>query len=248
MRLEARGITAGYGAQPVIFDVSADFREGAITAIIGPNGAGKSTLLKSLFGLARVFGGTVRVDGVDLARPDARDLVRRGIAYVPQLGNIFPSLSVRENLEIGTYVRGGGSHERILGIFTDLAPVLRTAAGKLSGGQRQMLAVARALMSEPHVLLLDEATAGLSPAISSGLWEFVRRFADDGLAVVVVEQNVGLALERSDHVYLLAGGRNRLDGSAASFRERTDLEALFLEAPPASTARSGEEVVATGSE
>ncbi|MDE3194463.1 MAG: ATP-binding cassette domain-containing protein, partial [Chloroflexota bacterium] len=141
MLVEARAITAGYGAQPVIFDVSATFRQGKITAIIGPNGAGKSTLLKSLFGIARVFGGSVRVDGVDLARPDARDLVKRGIAYVPQLGNIFPSLSVRENLEIGTYVRGGGSYERVLGIFTDLRPVLGKPAGKLSGGQRQMLAV-----------------------------------------------------------------------------------------------------------
>ncbi len=245
MLVEARGITAGYGAQPVIFDVSATFREGAITAIIGPNGAGKSTLLKSLFGIARVFGGSVRIDGADLTRPDARDLVKRGVAYVPQLGNIFPSLSVRENLDIGTYVRAGGSHERVLGIFTDLAPVLRKPAGKLSGGQRQMLAVARALMSAPHVLLLDEATAGLSPAISRGLWRYVRQFADDGLAVVVVEQNVGLALEHSDHVYLLAGGRNRLDGSAASFRERTDLEALFLEAAPGPRAGASEEVAAT---
>jgi branched-chain amino acid transport system ATP-binding protein len=246
MLVEARGITAGYGAQPVIFDVSATFREGQITAIIGPNGAGKSTLLKSLFGIARVFGGSIRIDGVELPRPDARDLVTRGIAYVPQLGNIFPSLSVRENLEIGTYVRAGGSAERVLGIFTDLAPVLRKPAGKLSGGQRQMLAVARALMSVPHVLLLDEATAGLSPAISSSLWQYIRRFADDGLAVVVVEQNVGLALDRSDHVYLLAGGRNRLDGSAASFRERSDLEALFLEAAREPNGTRGEEVVATG--
>lgn len=248
MLVEARGVTAGYGAQPVIFDVSATFREREITAIIGPNGAGKSTLLKSLFGVCRLFGGSIRIDGVELPRPDARDLVKRGIAYVPQLGNIFPSLSVRENLEIGTYVRAGGSAERVLGIFTDLAAVLRKPAGKLSGGQRQMLAVARALMSAPHVLLLDEATAGLSPAISSSLWQYIRRFADDGLAVVVVEQNVGLALDHSDHVYLLAGGRNRLDGSAASFRERSDLEALFLEASPASDGKSGGEVVATGSE
>ncbi|MDE3112997.1 MAG: ABC transporter ATP-binding protein [Chloroflexota bacterium] len=248
MLVEARAITAGYGAQPVIFDVSATFRQGKITAIIGPNGAGKSTLLKSLFGIARVFGGSVRVDGVDLARPDARDLVKRGIAYVPQLGNIFPSLSVRENLEIGTYVRGGGSYERVLGIFTDLRPVLGKPAGKLSGGQRQMLAVARALMSAPHVLLLDEATAGLSPAISRGLWQYVRQFADDGLAVVVVEQNVGLALDHSDHVYLLAGGRNRLDGPAAAFRERSDLEALFLEASSTPDGKSGGEVVAAGSD
>ncbi|MHB8630348.1 MAG: branched-chain amino acid ABC transporter ATP-binding protein [Candidatus Limnocylindria bacterium] len=232
MRLEARGITAGYGEQPVIFDVAATFRERAITAIIGPNGAGKSTLLKSLFGLARVYAGTVALDDLVLARTEARDLVRRGVAYVPQLGNIFPSLSVRENLELGAYVRSGGSMERVLAIFTDLAPVLRKPAGKLSGGQRQMLAVGRALMSDPQVLLLDEATAGLSPMISTSLWQHIRRLADDGLAIAVVEQNVGLAMQFSDEVYLLTSGRNRLNGPAEAFRARSDLDQLFLEAGP----------------
>ncbi|HEV2250562.1 MAG TPA: ABC transporter ATP-binding protein [Candidatus Limnocylindria bacterium] len=233
MRLEARGITAGYGEQPVIFDVSATFAERSITSIIGPNGAGKSTLLKSLFGLARVYAGTVAVGDDELVRPEARDLVRRGVGYVPQLGNIFPSLSVRENLELGGYVRSGGSIERVLAIFADLGPVLRKPAGKLSGGQRQMLAVGRALMSDPQVLLLDEATAGLSPMISGSLWQHIRALADGGLAIAVVEQNVGLALQFSDTVYLLTSGRNRLDGPASAFRTRTDLDQLFLEAGPA---------------
>ena len=232
MRLEARGITAGYGAQPVVFDVSATFRERTITAIIGPNGAGKSTLLKSLFGMARMFDGAVAIDDEVLTDPKARDLVRRGVAYVPQLGNIFPSLSVRENLELGAYVRSGGSIERVVTIFTDLATVLRKPAGKLSGGQRQMLAVGRALMSDPKILLLDEATAGLSPIISTSLWQHIRRLADDGLAIAVVEQNVGLALRFSDEVYLLTSGRNRLNGPAEGFRSRTDLDQLFLEAAP----------------
>ena len=242
MPLEARGITAGYGALPVIFDVSATFGAGTITSIIGPNGAGKSTLLKSLFGLTHVFGGSVVLDG-EVVRTDARELVRRGVAYVPQLKNVFPSLTVRENLEIGTYVRGKGAMDRVLDIFTDLRPSLKRSAGKLSGGQRQMLAVGRALMSDPTVMLLDEATAGLSPIISNTLWQHLRHLADDGLAIAVVEQNVGLALRYSDHVYLLTSGRNRLDGAAEMFRARTDLEQLFLEAERTTPASGGEAVM-----
>ncbi|HVA23772.1 MAG TPA: ABC transporter ATP-binding protein [Chloroflexota bacterium] len=233
MELEIRGLTAGYGNQPVIFDVNAAFRAGTITAIVGPNGAGKSTLAKAIFGVARVFDGTILLAGEPLAHVSADELVRRGIAYVPQLGNVFPSLSVRENLEIGTYVRGGGSLEHILSIFGDLEPVMRKPAGKLSGGQRNMLAVARALMSKPEVLLLDEATAGLAPAVSLRLWQALAKLAEDGLAIAVVEQNVHLALAFSQHVYLLASGRNRMDGPADDFRKRTDLEALFLESAEA---------------
>ncbi len=242
MPLEARGITAGYGALPVIFDVSATFPSGAITAIIGPNGAGKSTLLKSVFGLTHVFGGSVALDGETVGM-EAHELVRRGVAYVPQLANVFPTLSVRENLEIGTYVRGKGAMDRVLGIFTDLRPSLKRQAGKLSGGQRQMLAVGRALMSDPLVMLLDEATAGLSPIIQNTLWQHLRALADGGLAIAVVEQNVGLALKYSDRVYLLTSGRNRLDGTAEMFRSRTDLEQLFLEAERTTPGSGGEAVM-----
>ena len=230
MELEIHDLTAGYTNQPVIFDVSATFRRGAITAIIGPNGAGKSTLFKSLFGVARMFSGQVLIDEQPINRVTPDELVHRGVSYVPQIANVFPSLSVRENLEIGTYVRSGGSMERVLSIFSDLGTVLKRPAGKLSGGQRNMLAVARALMSDPRVLLLDEATAGLAPAISTTLWQHVRRLADEGLAVAVVEQNVRLALQFSDYVYLLGSGRNRLDATASEFAGRTDLDELFLEA------------------
>ena len=152
---EVKGLTAGYGKQPIIFDVSARFVTGTLSAIIGPNGAGKSTLLKALFGIARVFQGSVLLDG-DPVSLVSTSLVRQGIVYVPQLANVFPSLTVRENLEVGTFVRSGGALSRVLDLFPDLAPVMAKHAGKLSGGQRNMLAVARALMSDPRVLLLDE--------------------------------------------------------------------------------------------
>ena len=229
-RLEVRDLTAGYGSQTIVFDVSAQFHAGAVTAIIGPNGAGKSTLLKAIFGLAKMFSGEIRLDGKPIARTDARLLVKRGIAYVPQSGNVFPSLTVRENLEIGTYVRKGGDIERVLSIFKDLRQAIDRRAGKLSGGQRSMLAVARALMSDPVVLLLDEATAGLSPLASDVLWEHLRMLANEGIAIAAVEQNVHRALQSSDDVYLLTSGRNRLNCPAAEFAARRDWQELFLSA------------------
>lgn len=225
--MEAIGVTAGYGKQPIIFEVSARFGRGSITSILGPNGAGKSTFLKSLFGLARTFSGTVLIEGQTVATV-AMDLVERGVCYVPQLGNIFPSLSVRENLDIGTYVRKGRSMESVLEVFTDLKPVLKKRAGKLSGGQRNMLGVARALMSDPKVLLLDEATGGLAPLVARRLWEHVAALAKEGVAVVAVEQNVSLALEFSDSVYVLVSGRNSFSGTPAELNESADVEHLFL--------------------
>ncbi len=225
--LEAKSITAGYGNNPIIFDVSAEFHSGSVVSILGPNGAGKSTLLKALFGLARSFSGTVLVDG-QVVTPVARNLVSRGVCYVPQLGNVFPSLSVSENLEVGTYVRRGGSLDKVLDIFTDLKPVLKKRAGKLSGGQRNMLAVARALMSDPKVLLLDEATGGLAPLVARRLWEHVASLAKTGVAVAAVEQNVSLALEFSDVVYVLVSGRNAFAGSPSQLREAGEVGDMFL--------------------
>ena len=238
MQLDVRDLTAGYGNQPVLFNVSASFPAGSITTIIGPNGAGKSPLFKALFGVARIFEGDVTLDGQALARVSAHELIRQGVAYVPEIANVFPSLSLRENLEIGTYVRPGGSIERVISLFSDLGAVMRKPAGKLSGGQRNMLAVGRALMSNPQVLLLDEATAGLSPALASNLWRHLVQVARDGVAVAVVEQNVRLALQFSNEVYLLGSGRNRLHGSAAEFNKRQDLDQLFLEAAVSVDARS----------
>jgi len=227
-RFAVDGLTAGYGSQPVLFEVSASFSGGTITSIIGPNGAGKSTVLKAIFGVARVFQGQIRFDG-DPVPISPRELVRRGVAYVPQRNNVFPSLSVRENLEIGAYARGGGSIERVVDTFPALGPLMTKAARKLSGGQRNMLAVGRALMCDPKVLFLDEASGGLAPIIAADLWKHLVQLAGTGIAVVVVEQNVSLALRFSSKVYLLAGGRNQFVGTPADLRENPDLERLFLE-------------------
>ena len=222
-------ITAGYRSQPIIFDVSATFRPGAITTVIGPNGAGKSTLFKAIFGVARTFSGGVTLDGEPMPfRP--RDLVKKGITYVPQLRNIFPTLTVRENLEIGYYVRGKRSFDHVINLFPDLGLVLDKHAGKLSGGQRNMLAIGRALMSDPVVLLLDESTGGLSPLLASNLWQHLVTLASEGVCVGTIEQNVQLALKHSQYVYLLAGGRNSTEGTPADLMATQDLARVFLEA------------------
>jgi ABC-type branched-subunit amino acid transport system ATPase component len=230
MNLEVRGFTAGYGSNPIIFDVNATFRGGDVSAIIGPNGAGKSTLVKAIFGQANLFEGQVLLDDEEVPQIVAAALVERGVAYVPQLANVFASLTVKENLEVGTYVRSGYALEKVFELFPDLKAVLGKHAGKLSGGQRNMLAVARALMSDPGVLLLDEATAGLSPLLSNRLWEHLLLLAKEGIAVVIVEQNVSAALYHADRVLLLTSGRVRVEGPAKELAASGDIDRLFLEA------------------
>ncbi len=225
------GLTAGYGTQPVVFDVSLAVNAGTVTALIGPNGAGKSTLLKSLFGLTHVFAGKASLNGVPVGL-DAGELVRRGVAYVPQMRGVFPNLSVRENLELGAYVRGSHTIDVAINVFPELSAILAKRAGKLSGGQRNMVAVGRALMSEPSVLLLDEASGGLAPLVARRLWEHVVQLADSGIAIVAVEQNVRLALEFSSTALLLTSGRVTYRGSSSELLARSDLEQLFLEARP----------------
>lgn len=240
MSLELNQIRAGYGSQHIVFDVSARFESGKVTAIIGPNGAGKSTLIKALFGQATLFGGTVSVDGRRLPHVNPRLLVQEGIVYVPQLANVFPALTVRENLEIGTYVRSGYPRERIFALFPDLRDILNKPAGKLSGGQRNMVAVGRALMSNPTVLLLDEATAGLSPALADGVWGYLAEVAKEGVTVCVVEQNVTAALDHADYVYMLTSGRVRLQGTAAELARDGELERIFLGSESTTSAMPGE--------
>lgn len=221
-------LTAGYKSQAIIFDISLQVDAGKVTAIIGPNGAGKSTLFKAMFGVARLMGGSVRVNGNQIT-PSAPNLVRSGIAYVPQSRNVFGSLTVRENLEVGTFVRGTRDFDRVFQLFPDLARVQGKRAGKLSGGQRNMLAVGRALMSQPSVLLLDEATGGLSPLVARDLWAHLRQLAAIGIAVAAIEQNVHMALSASDFVYVLAGGRNLLSGTPHELQQRPDFAQTFLE-------------------
>lgn len=228
--LEAEGVTAGYGPVPVVEDVSVSVDEGEVVAIVGPNGAGKSTLLKSLFGLLRLMAGTVRVAGRDVSGWPPHQIARHGLAYVPQVENVFPSMNIVENLEMGGFTRKGPLTARIdevLDIFPDLREAGRKQAGQLSGGQRNMLGMARALMLEPKALLLDEPTAGLSPMYTRVVWDQIARIAATGTAVVVVEQNVDIAVRQAHRVYVMVAGRNRLEGSAADVAGQ-DLPSIFL--------------------
>jgi branched-chain amino acid transport system ATP-binding protein len=228
--LTATGLTAGYGRVPVVQEVDFQAEPGKVVAIVGPNGAGKSTLLKAVFGLLRNSSGSVKLAGEEIGGWPAFRIARSGLAYVPQVINVFTNLSVHENLEMGGYTLKSGVQKRVdevLEIFPDLKVARTKKAGNLSGGQRNMLGMARALMLEPRVVLLDEPTAGLSPAYTTIVWEQIRRVAGLGTAVVVVEQNVDLAVTNADWVYVLVAGRNRMDGPARVVGQE-DLPGIFL--------------------
>lgn len=229
--LRADRVTAGYGGPPVIEDVSLTVFAGKITAIVGPNGAGKSTLLKALSGVLKVSGGDVYVRGARTTNIPPEKLVRRGLGYVPQVSNIFPDLTVRENLEMGAYTRRRGVGARIgelCELFPDLAASLRRRAGMLSGGQRSMLAMARALMLEPAVMLLDEPSAGLAPLLQGALWEQIEKVAATGVGVCVVEQNTRRTLRHAHWGYILVLGRNRLDGPAQELLHDDNVVELYV--------------------
>jgi branched-chain amino acid transport system ATP-binding protein len=226
----AERITAGYGPVPIIQDVSVRAGAGQIVAILGPNGAGKSTLLKAIFGYLKPRSGRVLLCGANVTGLDPEDLVSRGIGYVPQVGNVFPALTVRENLEMGAYLRRSGVRERldaVLAMFPGLGQALERRAVTLSGGQRTMLAMGRGLMLDPVVLLLDEPTAGLAPEFTGEVWRQVQRVATSGTAVVV-EQNATAALQAADWAYVLVAGRNRHDDRAAALLDNPDLGRMFL--------------------
>jgi branched-chain amino acid transport system ATP-binding protein len=228
--LQTWEITAGYGRVPVVEDVSITAESGKVTALVGPNGAGKSTLLKAICGLLPMAKGRVEVIGQDVSRLSTHLIARTGLGYVPQVNNVFESLSVLENLEMGAIATGRKSTTRageVLAIFPDLQAAQRKPGGDLSGGQRNMLAIARALMMSPKVLLLDEPTAGLAPQVSDQLWQQVRTIAQNGTAILIVEQNVDAVLTNADWMYVLVGGRRRRDGTPQDI-PRDELIGLFL--------------------
>ena len=229
--LRAEGVTAGYGGPPIVEDVSIAVPAGKITAIVGPNGAGKSTLLKALCGVLKMSRGDVYVRGSRTTNMLPEKLVRRGLSYVPQVSNIFPDLTVRENLEMGGYLRRHGLNGRIdelCELFPDLSRALRRRAGLLSGGQRSMLAMARGLMLEPAVLLLDEPSAGLSPLLQGTVWEQIEKVAATGVGICVVEQNTRRTLRHAHWGYILVLGRNRLDGPARQLLEDDNVVQLYV--------------------
>ncbi|MFN6979753.1 MAG: ABC transporter ATP-binding protein [Gemmobacter sp.] len=217
--LAVAGLEAGYvPGLPILRDVSLTLATGSLTVIIGPNGAGKSTLIKAIAGLVPVSGGRVTLAGRDITgiRPD--EMGPLGLAYVPQTDNIFRSLSIRENLALALrrVPDRAARHDELLALFPPLGPKLADRAGSLSGGQRQMLAVAMALAARPRVLLMDEPSAGLSPKVAQEVLALARGLTGQGVSVLLVEQNVRAALRVADHCYILAEGRNRLDGTAAA--------------------------------
>ncbi len=229
--LEASGVVSGYGDVEILHGVSVRAAEGEIVAIIGPNGAGKSTLMKAIFGLLTVKAGHVLFSGEDITNLVPHQVVRRGICYVPQADNVFPSLSILENLEMGAYTRNDGFRRRLEEVFAllpDLAARPRLRAGQLSGGQRQMLALARALMLDPKLLLLDEPTASLSPKMVADIFAKIRTINESGVAILLVEQNAREALSLCHRGYVLANGYNRLEGSGQELLGSEEVGKTYL--------------------
>jgi ABC-type branched-subunit amino acid transport system ATPase component len=229
--LRVENVTAGYGGPPIIENVSLTVLRGKITAIVGPNGAGKSTLLKAISGVIKTSSGHVYVLDRESTNMAPEKLVRLKLAYVPQVANTFPDLTVRENLEMGGYTRKHGVVERInelCELFPDIKKSLKRKAGALSGGQRSMLAMARGLMLDPEVMLLDEPSAGLSPIFQSALWEQIEKVASTGVGICVVEQNTRRSLRHAYWGYVLVLGKNRLDGPAADLLHDEEVIELYV--------------------
>ena len=231
--LEARDVIAGYALDlPILHGVSVHVDAGEVVSIIGPNGSGKSTLVKAIAGLVQVSSGNVRLDGRDITGVAAHKLAAEGVGYVPQTGNVFATLTVRENLVIGgaSLARAVALAriEEICTIYPILEERMHDKAGSLSGGQRQILAVARALLTKPRLMLLDEPTASLSPMAAGELFDAVRGLAEGGAAVLMVEQNAKAALRMSDRGHVLAEGRNRIEGPAADLLADEGIGEIFL--------------------
>jgi ABC-type branched-subunit amino acid transport system ATPase component len=229
--LQAQDVVAGYGEVDVLHGVSVAVNKGEMVAVIGPNGAGKSTLLKTMFGLLPVRSGSVFLRGQDVTNQPPHVLVQDGLSYVPQVENVFASLTIIENLQMGAFVRRNGLRDRVeqvFALFPDLAGRRSEVAGKLSGGQRQMLALARALMLDPDVLLLDEPSASLSPKMVGLIFDRIKQINEAGTAILLVEQNAREALSVCHRAYVLAMGTNRLEGEARGMLDNEEVGRLYL--------------------
>ena len=229
--LVVKGLSAGYGGPPIVVDVDLRATAREITVIVGLNGAGKSTLLRAIAGVLRVSDGNVVLNGHDVTGKPPEGLLRAGISYVPQVDNVFPSLSVRENLEMGGYILPRSDLRsklaEVCDLFPDLKNALRRPARTLSGGQRHMLAVARGLMVKPAVLLLDEPTAGLAPKVEAGVWDNIETIRNTGVALLVVDQNVRRALAHADWAYVMSLGRNLAEGAGKDLLQSDDVGGLY---------------------
>ena len=224
-------MTGGYGGPNIITSCTVDVNRGEIVAILGPNGAGKTTAMKAMLGLLNLKSGTVTIDGKDISNLSPQDRVKQGISFVPQTRNVFTGLSVRENLEMGAYLRSENIEKVIEEIFK-LFPILKEKqsqlVGELSGGQRQQVALGRALMIKPSVLMLDEPTAGVSPIVMEELFEHIIKVKETNVAILMVEQNAKQALSISDRGYVLVTGENKFEGTGKELLNDPEVRRSFL--------------------
>ena len=231
--LEVRDLQVSYGAAPALWGVSLDVREGEMLCVVGPNGAGKTTLINAIAGILRTRGGTIAFEGQDITRLPPHRFCAAGIAIVPEGRRLFAGMSVLENLELGSYLPEAKAHRResldaALALFPALEEKLASPAGELSGGQQQMVAIARALMARPRLLLLDEPSLGLSPMIVYDVFAAIRRINDDGVSVLLVEQNVVMAMEVSDRACVLEEGRIVAEGEPQALLARPEIQRAYL--------------------
>jgi branched-chain amino acid transport system ATP-binding protein len=230
--LEVAGLRAGYGTVEILRGVDLTVGAGEIVALLGSNGAGKSTLNNTVCGLYRAFGGSIRFEGKDIADASSMTIVEAGLIQVPEGRRVFPNLSVRDNLELGSYRRGKPARRRnfdhVVEIFPRLGERLTQAAGTLSGGEQQMLAIGRGLMSEPKLLILDEPSLGLSPILVEEMFDLIRRLHEHGLSILLVEQNVVQSLAIAHRAYVLENGRIALSGLAADLARHPELRKSYL--------------------
>ena len=229
--LAGEGMTGGYGGADIVRGCTIEAAQGEVAVIVGPNGAGKSTAMKALFGMVTLRQGTVRLGGEDITRLSPQERVRKGMGFVPQERNVFTTMTVQENLEMGAYIRDAGIADTMAQVF-DLFPLLkdrrRQQAGELSGGQRQQVAIGRALMTVPRVLMLDEPTAGVSPVVMDDLFDRILEIRATGIAILMVEQNAAQALSIADRGYVLVTGENRHTDSGAALLNDPEVRRSFL--------------------
>ncbi|WP_323007675.1 ABC transporter ATP-binding protein [Pseudorhodobacter sp.] len=229
--LIGEGMTGGYGAADILHNCTIAVEKGEIAVIVGPNGAGKSTAMKAVFGMLKLRSGQVRLDGEDITTLSPQDRVAKGMGFVPQTSNIFTSMTVQENLEMGAFLRRDDIAGTMAQVY-DLFPILKEkryqAAGELSGGQRQQVAVGRALMTKPRVLMLDEPTAGVSPIVMDELFDRIIEVARSGISILMVEQNARQALEIADKGYVLVQGANRFTDTGQALMQDPEVRRSFL--------------------